>query len=416
MSERPPIEAIDHRPNPWVRAAAAAPLAMILPLWVAAALVSPMFAAPTFHLLILGAFLAFFARRRNPWARRVPVRVGVDAEGLTVTDDKTGKVERIAKSEITRGVKVPSATGLKVRLSRKKKRDRELAVAREADADAVLEGLGLDAAHTKASFRGMSRIYAKTWRLIATVFAAMGFSMLAGGLSAAIAPGAAPLMAITAMMGMFVLMFWPTRVEVGGDGVLVRWMGRERFIRHADIADVEVRIQGVGRSKRNVVMLTLRSDEVFQIPTGAPSWDGDNANTLAARIREARRVAEEGGAAPSALLMRGDRPHRTWIDALRAREVNDLRTPAVPKDQLWRVIEDAAADPIDRAAAVVALGPKLAADERSRLAGAAKVVAAPKLRVVLEDGPDAEEGELAKMLEEVEVESSKSEGKRARRA
>jgi len=51
----------------------------------------------------------------------------------------------------------------------------------------------------------------------------------------------------------------------------------------------------------------------------------------------------------------------------------------------------------------VALGKTLPATERIRLAEVASTVAAPKLRVVLERSADAEDQELAAMLEKLEA-------------
>ncbi len=412
MAEPLAIDAVEKRPNPLVTALAATPFGLLVPAWIAGALVHPAFFVFTIHLLLFGGLATFFTRRNLPFAKRVPVKLRVDDAGLSSTPAEPGAVETIPAATISRAVKVPSKDGLAVRVGRKGGRDREYLVPSERDADRVLEALGHDVAQTAASFRVMSRSYASTGRAVVTIFGAMIAAMLLGGAAAAIAPSFAGLGGATGMLALMLLFLWPAHVEVGGDGVLIRWLGQTRFIRHADIAAVAVTQRGFGRSRRNVVELELSSGEKVSVPTGAPTWDHGNAEILAARVRDARRASETGRVEPSALLMRSGRAHDAWVRALRTREVTDLRSPAVQNDHLWRVIEDSGADASERAAAVVALGPDLRDEARERLKRAAKVVAAPKLRVVLEDGPDASEEELAKMLEEVEVAAPKATQKR----
>ena len=75
-----------------------------------------------------------------------------------------------------------------------------------------------------------------------------------------------------------------------------------------------------------------------------------------ARIEEAiaaHHAHASGDAVTS--LARGRMPVRVWLRALRAIGTGanaTLRIPQVPRDQLWSVLEDAAATPSDRAAAV----------------------------------------------------------------
>ncbi|MGE0785051.1 MAG: hypothetical protein AB7S26_05130 [Sandaracinaceae bacterium] len=409
MAEPVELPAVEKRANPWIRALAASPFAAILPLLVAAAVVHPAIAVFTFHLVVLGTIATLFARRLKPLARNVPVTVHVEGDELAIRDAK-GKTDTLAVSRITNGLKLPRAGGITVRLGQKRRVDRELTFETEAEADALLGAIGKDVAHSTATFRGMSRTYASTARLFATIFGVMGagavLAVIAGAAAAALGTNLLPL-AMLPTMAFFAALLWPSRIDVGGDGVLITWLGRKRFIAHREIETVSTTQMGFGRSRRNVAVLTLQSGEAVNLPTGSPVWDSGHCELLAERIRQARRTAEEGGVAPSALLLRGDRDLGEWVRALRTRDVTDLRSPAVSKDHFWRVIEDPGADPAMRAAAVVALGTDLTDTDRQRLARAAKVVAAPKLRVVLEDGPDASEEEVAEMLEEVEAGSER---------
>ena len=411
MADEPTFDAEDIRPNKWVTLAAASPFMGIAPLLVAAALVHPAFAVGTLHLTLLGLVLSFFAQRRKPWAKRAPVEVRVEPDALVVTDVEGGQVERIDRKAIQRGVNVPSEREVRVRIARKGGRDKELVLPDADAARALLSELGLDADQTVASFRGMSRTYAHGLRLFATIFGTMVAAGVVGGLSTVMWPALGGLVPVTAMLAILVLTLAPSTIEVGADGVLVRWLGRKRFVSHEDIVDVQRTVHGFGKSRRNVVVLELRSGEKVNLPTGSSSWDAGNAEMLEARIRDARRVHEQGDAAPMALLQRGEREHRAWVRSLRTRDLADLRSAAVPKEQLWRVIEDKGADALDRGAAVVALGPGLTPDERGRLKKAAKVIAAPKLRVVLDDAPDAPEEDLAEMLAELEKQAPAQAGR-----
>jgi hypothetical protein len=151
-----------------------------------------------------------------------------------------------------------------------------------------------------------------------------------------------------AIIAMLVFLLWPSRVEVGADGVLIRWLASERFISHEDIAEVNETITGFGRNRVMQVIVKLTSGSEVRIPVTHPRWEDGRTAGLATRIREAREVWKRGGADVDALLVRGDRAHQSWVSALRAREVVGHRTAAIPKDRLWRVIEDAAAKPVER--------------------------------------------------------------------
>lgn len=396
--------------NPWITALAASPLGLIPLLWAAAvATGEPVVALPTVHLAIIGAFTSFWAWRRNPWRKKARVRVEVDGEAITVGD------ERIERSTLSRGVIVPREGDIEVHLA-KLGPDLEVRVKSAEDARRLLSSLGFDADQSVAAFRTMSQSFSSIARVIATAMGTlMGGSvvMLVLGLIAGAIGGEGAMSAAMAggwmltLLTMFTLMFAPSRIEVGADGVLIRWLGRQRFVSHGDVEDVQQIVAGLGRSRRLQVQVKLRSGEVVRIPVTHPRWDDGRTAALATRILEAREVYRRGGAEDNAFLMRGDRPHLGWVSALRTRELVGHRDRALPKDRLWRVIEDAAAKPLERAAAAIALGKELAEPERARLARAAKASAVPKLRVVLENVADAEDDELAEQLMALEGEKRK---------
>jgi hypothetical protein len=398
--EKQRLEARRIERNRLVLALASVPFAAIPLLLLAALIFHPAFLAPIVHLGILGAFTTTFAWRRNPWPTKDRVDVEVTKDAIRV-----GR-EEIPRSALTRGIAVPHKGEIEVRLS-KTGPDVELAMDDDADARRLLSALGFDAHQTVAVFSTMSRTQASMLRTVATVFGTMfAMGLLTATLAIAL-PSAAGLIPLVGMATLLTLLFAPTRVEVGADGISLRWLGSQRFVSHGDVQAVTTEITGFGRSRRICVVVTSSSGEKLYIPASGARMDDGRAAALAQRILDAREVYRAGGADEGALIVRGDRPHAKWVSELRSREVVGHRTAAVPKDRLWRVIEDAAAEPVERAAAAVALGKELADAERERLARAAKTSAVPKLRVVLENVADAEEEELAAQLAELEGKAKK---------
>ena len=110
------------------------------------------------------------------------------------------------------------------------------------------------------------------------------------------------------------------------------------------------------------------------------------------------------------LLHRGGRGLRGWIAELRAlgMGVNAAhRTAPVPADRFWRIVESPGTPPTIRAAAAVALGPRLDARDRDRLRLAASTTVAPRLRLALEAAAgSARDVELEALLAEVEQEDA----------
>jgi hypothetical protein len=120
-------------------------------------------------------------------------------------------------------------------------------------------------------------------------------------------------------------------------------------------------------------------------------------------------------AASSALLRRGGRELGLWVTALRALVRSDeaTTTVTVPKERLLRIVEDPAAEAVDRVASAVALGAVLDPEGRSRLRAAIEAVAAPRLRTALEKAAEAEsEAESEAALAELGEDGPRAEGQR----
>jgi hypothetical protein len=121
-------------------------------------------------------------------------------------------------------------------------------------------------------------------------------------------------------------------------------------------------------------------------------------------LREHRANKAEA-AIRSALPDRAGRDAREWVQALRRAGSggnDDHRTAAVRSDVLWRVVEDPAAPPQERAVAAVALSATLDDGAKQRIRIAAEATAAPEIRAVLEAvAAEADEAELARAVRRV---------------
>src|SRR5690242_3062555 len=99
--------------NPWLMGLASVPWALIPALWVLAiATGQPAFAFPTIHFGILGALALLWTWRRNPWKRKKKVRVEIDDAAIQVGE------QRVARSELMRGVIVPRDGNIEVHLAK----------------------------------------------------------------------------------------------------------------------------------------------------------------------------------------------------------------------------------------------------------------------------------------------------------
>ncbi len=166
----------------------------------------------------------------------------------------------------------------------------------------------------------------------------------------------------------------PATVRIGTDGVEYRWAWRRRFISYRHVRDVVTSGGNFSLALSDGSKVTWRM------------W----TDLVVIRIREAleayrSRVADDG----AAWLVRGDKPHREWVEALRALGAGGGRSyRAAPpsREVLWRFVEDPAAAVEARVGAAIALaasiGEEPAARERMRVA--AKVTVSRELRAVLE--------------------------------
>ena len=195
---------------------------------------------------------------------------------------------------------------------------------------------------------------------------------------------------LAALYGLILLpTFLPQRVDVGHDGVFLRWLGNKRFIPFSAIEIASASKVGVDlflRGERHVEIRLTQKDG------GASA----QVNALVARIQEG--ILAQAGltrADEEAFLARSGRDLETWMKDMRALgggEQGGYRAAAIPRERMWAVVENPAADPSAREGAALALSASLDADDRARLATLAQKTAQPRLRVTL-DGVSRETDE-----------------------
>jgi hypothetical protein len=341
----------------------------------------------------LGAYIVAFAALAWAAKTRVPVEGVLKAgeEGVSWN----GKL-LAARDQIKEGFVIPSdGAPPQVRLTRRFPRPRlSFQVPDEATGRSLLAGLGLDASQTIATLKLASLVRAKRHAMLGNVgcFAALPAIALLLALTqgAAFAIGVASVIAAMAALWT-VASLLPARARVGADGILIQWAGRRSFVGFEDLAHV-----GMFIDENNAgVALGLRDGREIKLPAMGlfqAAIDRDELTLMVTRIEQAAAVhrlaqADRGVALPA----RGERTVADWIQALRAVGTGanaDHRHAPVQPDTLYRIAEDAGAEPHRRIAAAVALSGALDAPGRERLRIAASTTASPELREALELASD----------------------------
>jgi hypothetical protein len=270
----------------------------------------------------------------------------------------------------------------------------ELQAASTDEGRSLLRALGLDASQTVATFRALSRVLARRRYGFALGAGVAGFYVGALALFQASHGGPSFGVFFAAIAAMLVLTVARTRLDVGADGIALRWLWWRRYVGYEDIEMVTRYEKGWGRSRTSGLSVLLRSGEEVLVPIGRRgAMDDPDIAVIEERVREAMEAFRPGGvAADAALLRRGDRGLSEWVAALRALGAGanaDMRTAPVPRERLFRVVEDPACAPTDRAAAAVALAGAVDEEGRARLRTIAEATAAPHLRIALQKAADA---------------------------
>jgi hypothetical protein len=263
---------------------------------------------------------------------------------------------------------------------------------------ALLAALEIDPSAATAQFRALPP-WAKHLRWLAILLTATPWVLIN-------VVRLLPLWGIGGIVALYALILLPTllaqRVEVGHDGVFLKWLGNSRFVPFSKIDIVASNKLGVD--------LFLNGDRHVEIRLTQKDGAADaQVKALVARIKDG--IAAQAGLARAdeeAFLARSGRDLPTWMRdmrALGASEHGGYRAAAIPRERLWAVVESPAADPSAREGAALALSASLDADERARLAALALKTAQPRLRVALDEvSRDQEESRLRIALEAAESE------------
>lgn len=386
--------------NPRMIALASLPiLAAILTFAISATTRSPaaILAPP---LLAGGAILHYFNWKKKPNAKREREHVVASRAALRIGD------LTIPRDRIERALLIPRKGDepMVVRVERRLRPVIDLTVRDEAEGRELLRALGFDASQTVVRFRALASAAAEHWR--AASFAVRALPLVAALLvigARSVPHGSWLFLAVLALAVLPTLI--PTWVEVGADGVLVRWIGMKRFIGASTIAGVSTFEEVRGGARRFGVRLALDGGKTVSLPMHNRE-SNDDASALAERVRETIEACKRGDAESSAALLdRGERSIGEWVRRLKsvgAGASATLRTAAVDTERLWSLLESPNAAPKDRAAAAVALSTTEQDGAKARIRVAASAVAEPRLRVAMEAASNDDEAELEEALSQLE--------------
>lgn len=331
------------------------------------------------HLLVGGLVATSWTLKFRPFAQLTSVVARSSDQGLQLG------AAFIPRAEISRALFVPARDARRpmVRVQRRWRPATELLVADEAEGQRLLAALRHDVTRARARFSAWSPLFASSARFAfvpAVMLVGLAFGRHNAG--ADVSP-----LGLIALIGTVAALFGvPSRVEVGADGVLVRWLGSARFVPAADIAGVVQELRGLGKNRHILVRVLRHEGEPLDLVVGSARWAEDDAGALVARVEEVISAHRTGAVAVAAALARGDLDAANWVRALRAVGVGageNFRRPAVNPDALWTVFESPASPPDARVAAAVALAAQPSEQTATRIRVAADALAEPALRKAL---------------------------------
>jgi len=186
------------------------------------------------------------------------------------------------------------------------------------------------------------------------------------------------------LLGLYALvlapMVVPRKVLVGEDGISLRWAGRGTYLPFTSVVSVQGTALGVA--------IDLTDGRTLEVRLGhRGDIDGGRRRALLARIEAGIAAHRASGPADDeeALLARGRRTYVAWLEDLRTlARAEGYRSVALPRERLWRLLENPAAEPSAREGAAIALRFAATETERERISSVATKSASPRLRVTLD--------------------------------
>lgn len=292
--------------------------------------------------------------------------------------------------------------------------NREFLLADRVEGRALLEALGLDAAHAPVTFTLPSKVLTSAWGAILfslPVTACVALGLAVWGLDAAVR-------ALIVGLGFAALELLLARPKlvVGAEGVRLMTIDGKRYVSWRDVESIApCASEGVAGAHGSGVELRLRTGTTLRIQCVWGALDTAFVrDTIVERMREAWYAYRERAHRDVALVGRGSDPAARWVERIRASiGPADYRTEAQSLDRLWATLEDAAADPALRVGAAVALSARLDDAGRTRLRVAAHATVLPEVRTVFETvARGAGDEELIASIEAVEAAEPHRHGKR----
>jgi hypothetical protein len=262
-----------------------------------------------------------------------------------------------------------------------RRRDLRLVVRDLEQGRALLRALSIDPSKVSAHYWALARPLGEP-RTFAHAGVLLAVTIVVGFI---LGPAVPPVFAV-ALVALFVFfagIMLPTRVVVGGDGVLLRWLGTVRFVPWSRVMDVEPFDGGVVLSlapDRGEELLTLR------MPDDHQRYHPERDAMIERMVAALRAYGPAPRAEPmTRMLARAGGRTRDWVREMRdlIRPIQGFRTASVPLDRLWQVVLDPRADREARTGAALALAPVLPDEGRARLRAVADGCAEPRLRIAL---------------------------------
>lgn len=291
----------------------------------------------------------------------------------------------------------------------------------ESQAHDVLVALGFDAAHRRISYALPLPLFdwnrGSIFNLFLVVGALSAFGIgkwiesSTGNPSLAVAIG----LVVASLLGAVYLSFWRRArlcVTFGSDGLLTTQWGKTFLFRWSDVAKLEPWAQPRGAGTTTFPSegfdLVFSSGKRLRFATlDERQRAGVMEDPVLRDLQEAMnatRAAEDSNA--PALPKKGDASANDWLAELRRigeGAGGGMRVAAVDPDELWRVVEDPNAPPLDRGAAAAALTASKDESTKKRLRVVANATVSAPLRSAIESAAAGDDPELADRLEELSI-------------
>jgi hypothetical protein len=300
---------------------------------------------------------------RKAWASRSPrfVTPRSTASGIELVESGA-VVESFAHADVETLTTVIAKDGAvdAVRIDRKQGRPIVLAALGPADAASIAERLGLDLAVARSRYR----VGSLALRFMA--FALLGWAACAWLVWGSPSENVALVLRDCARwvwMPLLVLTSIPTVLDVGRDGVAWRWLFVKRYVAYSSVAAIERVPSNAHDSKVNAFRLHTADGKMT-----TRIFLGRSANGAVARMQNAWDAAREAKADPidEWVLRRDGESVRAWTDRLRARARSAGAYRGVTIDHLWAFAADPAVDKVARLGALLVLGAREGAVEKTR--------------------------------------------------